>query len=82
MPLGYWVLTYVLSTLFWLWILRWGGAERLEGTFTSGFLVNVLAPGWSSDGIKLFALLSLVLSTIGFLVGLFVPAVRCWSGTC
>ena len=82
MTVGYWLLSYALNAVFWLWILRWGGAERLEGTFTSGFLVNFLAPGWSAEGIKLFALLTLIFSTIGFVVGLFVPAARCWSAAC
>ena len=82
MAIVYWLLCYALNVVFWLWVLRWGGAERLEGTFTSGFLINLLAPGWSAEGIKLFALLSLIFSTIGFVVGLFVPDLRCWSASC
>ena len=31
-----WVVSFILNTLFWLWIARWGGAERLEGTFAWG----------------------------------------------
>lgn len=73
-----WILWAALSSLFWLWVLRWGGAERLEGTFASGFLVSWFAPRWSAQGIKLFALLSPVGTLGAFVVGLFVPDIRCW----
>jgi hypothetical protein len=76
--LGHWSLFALLDALFWLWVLRWGGAERLEGTFASGFLVSWFAPKWSAEGIKLFALLSLVGTLLAFAVGLFVPEIRCW----
>jgi len=71
-----------MNTLFWLWVWRWGGAERLEGTFTSGFFIHWFAPRWSAEGIKLFAVLTLFFSTILFIVGLFVPGLRCWSSIC
>ena len=74
----HWILFAVLDALFWIWVLRWGGAERLEGTFASGFLVSWFAPKWSAEGIRLFALLSLAASLAAFGVGLFVPGVRCW----
>ncbi len=53
-----WTGTYFLNLLFWLWLIRWGGAERLEGTFTSGLLLSTFAPRWSADGIRLFAWLA------------------------
>lgn len=73
-----WILWAVLSGVFWLWVLLWGGAERLERTFLSGFLISWFAPKWSAEGIKLFALLSLAGTLIAFVVGLFIPEVRCW----
>jgi hypothetical protein len=76
MSLGAWILSYLGDLLFCLWILRWGGAERLEGTLASGFLISWLAPRWEAEGIKLFVLLSFVLTTGWFLVGLFVPEAR------
>ena len=82
MAIGYWLLSYALNAVFWLWVLRWGGAERLEDSFMSGFLVSIFAPGWSAEGIKLFALLALIFSTIGFVVGLLAPSIRCWSAAC
>lgn len=76
MSLTSWILIYGVELLFWLWILRWGGAEWLEGTFTSGLLISIFAPRWSADGIKLFALLTLIAGTIWFVIGIIVPDVR------
>lgn len=66
----------MLDLLFWLWVIRWGGAERLEGTFTSGLLVNYFAVNWSAEGIKLFAWLTLIATTIWFFAGVFYPEIR------
>ena len=71
-----WIGLYGAITLFWIWIIFWNGAERLEGTLASGFLVDWFAPRWSADGIRLFAWLSLILSSIVFVLGLFVPELR------
>jgi len=76
MSLGLWGLFYVLDVLFWLWVVRWGGAEWLEGTFTSGFLIHLLALRWTAEGIKLFGWGTLILSTIWFVLGLFYPELR------
>jgi len=66
---------YTIEAIFLLWILRWGGAERLENSFIAGFL-DYFALGWSAEGIKLFALLCLIISTIVFIAGLFIPELR------
>jgi hypothetical protein len=73
-----WTGTYFLNLLFWLWLIRWGGAERLEGTFTSGLLLSTFAPRWSADGIRLFAWFSLIGSSVAFIIGLFRPDFRSW----
>jgi hypothetical protein len=73
-----WIACYGLNVLFWLWLIRWGGAERLEGTFTSGLLLSTFAPRWSADGIRLFAWISLIGSTVTFLIGIFRPDFRSW----
>jgi hypothetical protein len=77
-----WILCYVIDFLLWAWIIWWDGAEWLEGTFTSAFLVSWLAPTWSAEGIRLFAWLSLLVSIVAFVVGFFVPDLRCWSSSC
>ena len=76
MDIGIWILIYVAELLFWLWIIRWGGADRLEGTFTSGLIISIFAPNWSAEGIKLFAWLTMIAGTVWFLLGLFYPELR------
>lgn len=76
MTLSQWTILYIIDLLFWLWILHWGGAERLEGTFTSGLLVDIFAPRWSADGIKIFGWCILLGSTVLFIGGLFYPGIR------
>lgn len=71
-----WIGAYSVQMLFWVWVVCWGGAERLEGTLASFFLVSWFAPEWSSEGIKLFGWLMLIGSTIWFLVGIFLPEAR------
>jgi hypothetical protein len=73
MGLGAWIISYLANLALWLWVLLAGGAEWLEGTFTSGFLISSFAPRWSADGIKFFGWASLVTSTLVFLLGLLSP---------
>jgi hypothetical protein len=76
MTLPAWIAIYLAQLLLWLWIVRWGGARQLEGTFTAGLLFHPLAPRWSREGLQVYALGSLVVSTFWFLLGLFLPQVR------
>ena len=76
------IVLHVIFTVFWLWVLAGGGAERLEGTFASGFLISMFAPKWSAEGIKLFALATLVVGTIFFIVGYVNPEFRCFILRC
>jgi hypothetical protein len=71
-----WIGIFLLNSLFWCWILFWGGAERLEGSFLAALLVHFRASRWSSEGIRLFALLSWLISAFWFVVGLFSSEVR------
>jgi hypothetical protein len=72
----YWLLAYLADMLFWIWVTRWGGAEKLEGTFASGFLISIFAAGWSARGIRVFGYGTMVVSTIFFILGLFSPGFR------
>jgi hypothetical protein len=76
MELFAWIIGYLLNLLLCLWMVRWGGAEWLEGTFLSGFLVNIFAPRWNAGGIKLYIWLTLLISSVWFLLGLFWPEIR------
>jgi hypothetical protein len=75
-PLLFWVLLYALETAFAAWIIKGGGAERLEGTVTSGFLISIFAPRWTANGIRIFVWLTWGLSTLAFGIGLFSPEFR------
>jgi hypothetical protein len=75
MDLTLWVVSYFTSVLFWLWILRWGGAEWLEG-WKAWAVISWFAGHWSAEQIRLYALLLLLLETVGFIAGLFVPELR------
>ena len=76
MSLTVFIITFLINLVFWLWVVRWGGAEWLEGTFTSGFLIHIFAPRWSAEGIKLFAYGMIVISTILFILGIIFPDFR------
>ena len=67
--IGFWILGYALETLFTYWVYKKRGAERLEGTFASGFFIHFLAPRWSAEGIKAFVGIGWVLMTIFFVIG-------------
>ena len=67
---------YLVNLLFWLWVVKWGGAEWLEGSFISGLLVHLFAPRWSADGIKLFGYGAILMSTIYFIVAILYPDFR------
>ncbi len=70
-----WILVYIASVLFWVWILRWGGAEWLEG-WKAWAAIGWFAGHWKAEQIRFYAWLLLILETVGFVVGLFVPDLR------
>ncbi|HZK79630.1 MAG TPA: hypothetical protein VFC46_01150 [Humisphaera sp.] len=76
MELLTWIEIFAACSLFWTWILFWGGADWLEGSFLSGVLLWFRAPEWSSEGIQLFAACSWVFQAIWFIIGLFIPSLR------
>ncbi len=76
MSLLVWIIVFGLSSVFWAWIIFGGGADWLEGSLLSGFLVSWLAPRWSADGIKLFAGLTWLVQGIWFVIGLFYREMR------
>lgn len=82
MSLLWWSAIHALEAVFLLWVLRWGGADRLEGTFASG-IFSTFAPRWNAEGLRMAALILLVFCAISFVAGLVVPSLRCWgSGAC
>ncbi|MBL4833675.1 MAG: hypothetical protein JKY26_06830 [Pseudomonas sp.] len=70
-----WIFLYALNSLFWKWIISWGGAAWVEG-WKSFFLISWLAPRWSAEGIRLFAVVLWFFITLWFVAGLFSVNVR------
>lgn len=56
--------------------MLWGGAETLEGTIGSAFLISYFAHRWSAEGIKAAGWLVLIGHTIWFIAGIFSPKLR------
>ncbi len=54
---------YVLVSLYFKWLLSWGGAEKIEG-WLAGFLINFRATDWDAGQIRFYALLSWVAWTV------------------
>lgn len=71
-----WILLYVVQLVFYLWLLRWGGAEWVERRVAAIFLLNIFAFYWDSEQIRLYALIMLIVATVWFVIGLFAPVVR------
>jgi len=71
MSIGAWCLTYFVFCSIYAWIIRWGGAEKLEGWL--GWLFT----GWNeSHEIRLYAKVMWAIFTILFFFGLFFPGLR------
>ena len=71
-----WVIGHSIITAFWLWIIRWGGAELLEGRVASLFLISEHAYFWDAETIRIVACVILAVSLVWFVLGLFFPEMR------
>lgn len=76
MSLLAWIGLFALESLFFAWILFWGGARRLEGSWLAELLVSYRASLTSADGIRLIAWVLWIGGAVWFLVGIVVPGVR------
>lgn len=70
------VLLFLAASALWGWIVFGDGAEQLEGSFLSGFLVHCKAPEWSAEAIRVVAALSWLASLGWFVLRFFTPALR------
>ncbi|MBI4458316.1 hypothetical protein HY633_05115 [Candidatus Uhrbacteria bacterium] len=70
---------FLLMVLLWLWIIFWGGAARLSGSFGMGALAGYSgATRWSVDTVKFFAWLAL-LSGVGQFIFFAAIATPKWN---
>jgi hypothetical protein len=70
-----WVVYHAVGLTFWWWIIRWGGAERIEG-WRAWLLVGWFAGAWDPDQIRFYAWIMLGVEAMWFTVGFFVPTLR------
>ncbi|GAA6142608.1 hypothetical protein [Hydrogenophaga sp. 5NK40-0174] len=76
--MGYpaWILLFAADCLFCLWVLRWGGAEWMEGWRSLFFIDWLMSIEWTAEQIKFYVLFCWIGHAIWFLVGLFFPGLR------
>ncbi len=71
-----WIGLFLAASLFAFWVLFWGGADWLEGSFLAAFLVHFRAAAWTADGIKVFVAIGWFGEGVWFVIGLFNRDVR------
>ena len=76
MSLTAWTILYCVLAIFWFWIVRFGGAEWLEGKLVSGLLIHIWAVTWTAEGIKVFGWGALIINTVIFALGIVFPDFR------
>lgn len=75
MSLMAWIIQYVLQSLFYKWILSWGGAQWLEG-LKSALTLGWFTWDWNAEQIRLYVLVIWVLMSVWFVIGVFNPDLR------
>ncbi|QIO05478.1 hypothetical protein [Acinetobacter shaoyimingii] len=78
MSLIAWIFQFLMQSLFFKWVLSWGGAKRLEG-IKSVFFFSWMTWGWNAEQLRLYALVLWGCSSIWFLIGLFNPELRTYN---
>lgn len=75
MEVGVWILLYLITVIFWLWVLKWGGSDYLVGWKAWG-LLGWFTGHWDAKQIEFYAFILLVIESIWFIAGLFSPVAR------
>lgn len=70
-----WILRFIGLSLFYKWILSWGGAKVLEGVL-SVFTFGWFSFDWNTEQLRFYVLLLWIGSSVWFLIGLFYPELR------
>ncbi len=75
MSLLMWIGCYAAQSIFYKWVLSWGGAAWLEG-WKSVFFFDFFTAFWTAEMLRLYALILWIIATFVFVVGVFVPDLR------
>ena len=78
MSLVAWLALNALAAPINLWVLAWGGAEKIEGWLSVFYTECHGSLTWSAEQIRLFALLILIVQIVLIAPGIFVPELRVW----
>ena len=65
---------YALVSLFFKWLLSWGGAAKIQG-WKALFLISAQAYDWSEEQIKAYALLAWIVWTVFCVLVILAEAV-------
>ena len=76
MSLLSWIAVYIVEMAFWLWIVAWGGAEFLDGTWVLSLAVHWGASDWDPETTKLVGWFFILSTTFWFIIGLIDPNMR------
>lgn len=83
MTLTNWIIIYVANLLFWLWLTKLEGAEKIGDTPMSGIFTFLFTLKWreiNAEGIRFFWSIVFILHTLFFILGIKVPAFRTMLG--
>ncbi|MCF6261427.1 MAG: hypothetical protein L3J98_14905 [Gammaproteobacteria bacterium] len=75
MEIGSWLISYILSALFWLWVLKLGGTDWLVGWKAWG-IIGWFSGHWNVEQVRFYALILLIFETVWFLARIIYPGAR------
>ena len=75
MSLTAWIVQFALQSLFYKWILSWGGAQWLEG-IKSALTLGWMTWDWNAEQIRFYILIIWIFSSVWFIAGLLNPSLR------
>jgi hypothetical protein len=76
MSLGVWCMMFLVKALYSMWIVRWGGAGWIKGTFLSPFFGRWQMLGFEEEGLRLYAGCYLLVSACIFIAGIPIGSIR------
>ncbi|MCG8429294.1 MAG: hypothetical protein MI754_18230 [Chromatiales bacterium] len=70
-----WIVVFSLNSLFWKWIVSWGGAQWVEG-WKAFFVIDWFAAAWTAEQIRLYGVIIWFCTATWFVLGVFIPGLR------
>ena len=80
MSLSIWIILFFINSLFWKWVISWGGAELIKG-WKAGLFFDWLVADLNTEQIRAYALFVWLVSGIWFLLGIFIHELRFYSSS-